>query len=51
MHLDDKTISISFSIGVSICPKHGKTVKELMSKADNAMYQAKEEGKNRIVYA
>ena len=51
IHIDNKDIQISFSIGVSICPKHGTTVKDLMSKADNAMYKAKEEGKNCIVYA
>jgi diguanylate cyclase (GGDEF)-like protein len=51
MHIDNKTISISFSVGVSICPKHGSTVKELMSVADNAMYVAKEKGKNQIHYA
>ena len=51
MKIDNKTIDISFSIGVAICPTHGVTVKELMSQADSAMYKAKEEGKNRIIYA
>jgi len=51
MHLDNTTISISFSIGVSVCPTHGKTVKDLMTQADNAMYSAKQKGKNQIHYA
>jgi diguanylate cyclase (GGDEF)-like protein len=51
MCIDNYTINISFSIGVSICPEHGTTVKELMTQADNAMYKAKELGKNQIYYA
>jgi diguanylate cyclase (GGDEF)-like protein len=51
MSISNHTINISFSIGVSICPIHGTTVKDLMSAADNAMYKAKELGKNCIYYA
>jgi diguanylate cyclase (GGDEF)-like protein len=42
---------LSFSIGVSFCPEHGIRVKDLMEKADQAMYQAKAKGKNQICYA
>ncbi len=45
------SIVISLSIGVSWCPTHGTTVKELMETADNAMYTAKKAGKNRYVIA
>jgi diguanylate cyclase (GGDEF)-like protein len=51
MFIDGHKINISFSIGVSFCPEHGTTVQELMNASDNAMYKAKEEGKNRFVYA
>jgi diguanylate cyclase (GGDEF)-like protein len=51
MSISNHTINVSFSIGVSICPIHGTTVKDLMSAADNAMYKAKELGKNCIYYA
>jgi diguanylate cyclase (GGDEF)-like protein len=51
MSINNHQINISFSIGVSICPTHGTTVKDLMSAADNAMYKAKELGKNCIYYA
>jgi diguanylate cyclase (GGDEF)-like protein len=51
MPIHNHNVNISFSIGVSMCPKHGTTVKDLMSTADNAMYKAKELGKNCIYYA
>jgi diguanylate cyclase (GGDEF)-like protein len=48
---ETENFRITFSIGVSFCPEHGMTVKELMEKADHAMYQAKEKGKNQVCYA
>ncbi len=44
----NETIHISLSIGVSIYPLHGKTHKTLIKNADIAMYQSKENGKNRV---
>lgn len=41
----------SFSIGVSIYPKDGKTMDELYAKADEALYKAKNLGKNRAAFA
>ena len=35
------------SIGISIYPNHGKSIKDLIKKADKAMYQAKYSGKNQ----
>jgi cyclic di-GMP phosphodiesterase Gmr len=35
----------SCSIGIAICPEHGKDVEELVRSADTAMYAAKEAGK------
>lgn len=37
------------SIGVAVYPDNGITVKELMTKADLAMYEAKYQGGNRVV--
>ncbi|ACN16937.1 GGDEF domain family protein [Desulforapulum autotrophicum HRM2] len=37
---------ISASIGMSIYPDHGNDIEVLLKKADNAMYLAKEAGKN-----
>ncbi len=43
----DSTISITASIGVSVYPDHGSDPDSLLRKADQAMYIAKNEGKNR----
>lgn len=43
--------SISVSIGVACFPEHGNTVAELIETADIAMYQAKAEGRDRVVLA
>jgi diguanylate cyclase (GGDEF)-like protein len=50
-HFEGVPLQVSLSVGVSICPDQGTTVKELMEKADNAMYQAKTNGKNQIAFA
>ncbi len=38
--------SVTASIGVALYPEHGDTVDSLLRHADQAMYQAKNEGKN-----
>jgi diguanylate cyclase (GGDEF)-like protein/PAS domain S-box-containing protein len=40
-------VSITCSVGVAMFPEHGVTAEELLSRADLAMYQAKEHGRNR----
>ncbi len=42
---------ITVSIGISIYPDLGETPGELMKKADQALYQAKENGRDRVVVA
>jgi len=42
---------VTVSIGVSAYPDHGATVEELVRAADQALYRAKEEGRDRIVVA
>lgn len=47
---DDKTVTISASIGVSKVPIDGKTFATLYEKADIALYQVKKKGKNNYRY-
>ena len=42
--------SVSASIGITVAPFDGKSVKELMVDADRAMYVAKAAGKNRFEF-
>ena len=44
-----KEISVTISIGVSCFDKNDKEPDELYRKADEALYQAKETGRNRVV--
>lgn len=44
--LNGKLITASVSIGISIYPNDGKTTRDLLRKADMAMYKAKRTGKN-----
>lgn len=53
VYMDDyNTIEVSGSVGVAIYPNDGSSYEQLMEKADDALYQAKERGKNSyIVYS
>ncbi|MEI7841393.1 MAG: diguanylate cyclase [Gallionellaceae bacterium] len=42
---------VGASIGAAIFPIHGKNSETILNAADNAMYQAKRAGKNRVVLA
>jgi len=46
---DGQAVTISASIGVSLYPTDGSSVKDLVAHADSALYQAKREGKNSWV--
>lgn len=49
---NQKTVHVSASIGVALYPKAKiKKIDELIELADAAMYQAKREGKGRVVFA
>ncbi|WP_146749759.1 putative bifunctional diguanylate cyclase/phosphodiesterase [Paraburkholderia bryophila] len=46
IEVDDKRISMTYSIGVALYPQHAKTPESLFTSADIAMYAAKRSGKN-----
>jgi len=43
-------VNISFSIGVTAFPQHGKTTDELLRNSDIALHEAKKIGKGQCVY-
>lgn len=48
-HINEHTIGIGASIGISLFPVNGATCGDLLQQADCAMYAAKARGKNRAV--
>ena len=48
--IDTKSLDISVSIGVSTYPKDGQVAETLMDKADTAMYEAKQRGRNNYQF-
>ncbi len=43
-------IAVSFSIGISICPDDATDEETMLNHADNAMYRAKEHGRNNYQF-
>ena len=43
--LNDTSVNISISIGISLWPDHGAKLDELLNRADHAMYEVKRNGK------
>jgi polar amino acid transport system substrate-binding protein len=48
--VDNKEVNVSISLGISIFPENGASLKELVCNADDAMYNAKRKGKNCYQY-
>ncbi|WP_456392182.1 putative bifunctional diguanylate cyclase/phosphodiesterase [Persephonella sp.] len=46
--MDGSVISVSASLGVVEFPTHGRTKEELLIVVDNALYRAKDMGKNKV---
>ena len=44
----ERHLQFSISIGVAVFPQHGRTMAELLGRADAAMHQAKVMGRNRV---
>ena len=42
-------MNITISMGVATCPRDATTVAELFELADQALYRAKEGGRDRVV--
>ncbi len=49
-HLDTDTVHVSASIGISLCPGDAQDGDTLMKNADQAMYAAKNQGRNRYSF-
>ena len=49
--LDGNEIKIGASVGIAMYPAHGDNSRDLIRKADNAMYKTKTLGKNGYTFA
>ena len=49
-YIDNHRVAVSLSIGAASCPRDGTNVEDLIHASDNAMYKAKKEGKNTVVF-
>jgi diguanylate cyclase (GGDEF)-like protein/PAS domain S-box-containing protein len=47
--IDGLDLAITTSIGVAVCPRDGSDLETLLKKADRALYQAKDRGRNRFL--
>jgi diguanylate cyclase (GGDEF)-like protein/PAS domain S-box-containing protein len=50
MYIDNHTLYVSGSIGISIYPNDGVEGRDLLKYSDTAMYKAKEEGRNNFQF-
>lgn len=50
LHVPDRDVSLTASVGISLFPAHGDSVGELLRHADAAMYVAKSRGRNDFVF-
>ncbi len=46
--VDGRALNTTVSIGVSLCPRDGTNMGELLRHSDTAMYQAKDRGRNNV---
>ena len=44
----DVSVAVSASVGVAVYPQSGVTVRDLLERADMALYKAKGQGKRRV---
>ena len=48
--IDDQTITVSASIGITVYPEHGDNVTDILCRADSAMYGAKKSNQDIMFY-
>jgi diguanylate cyclase (GGDEF)-like protein/PAS domain S-box-containing protein len=48
--IDDKSLDLNVSIGVSTFPTDGQDAESLLNRADNALYEAKQRGRNNYQF-
>ncbi len=48
--LDEQQAAITISIGCILYPEQAKDAREVLKYADKAMYQAKETGRDRVIF-
>jgi diguanylate cyclase (GGDEF)-like protein len=48
IHDDGRALAATISVGISTYPKHGDNGDVILSRADSALYQAKQDGRNRV---
>jgi diguanylate cyclase (GGDEF)-like protein len=46
-----ESVGIAISLGIAVFPQHGNNSESLIRSADAALYEAKEGGRNRVVFA
>lgn len=46
--IDDLVVQVSASVGISLCPEHGKSANDLLKNADLALYRAKQNGRAQV---
>ncbi|MGO9578707.1 MAG: PAS domain S-box protein [Desulfobaccales bacterium] len=51
MHRGQMLENVTVSLGVAMFPDHGATGRDVLRAADDAMYRAKSQGRNRVVVA
>lgn len=49
LNLTGVSLQITLSAGIAVYPVEGSTIEEVVQKADQAMYRAKTEGRNRVI--
>ncbi|WP_346914097.1 diguanylate cyclase domain-containing protein [uncultured Roseibium sp.] len=50
IHFDEQAFHVTCSMGIARCPENGTTSDDLLVRADNAMYQAKEYRPRRVLF-
>jgi diguanylate cyclase (GGDEF)-like protein len=48
---DEHLFRLTMSVGLAAWPQHGDSMDEILKAADDALYQAKRNGRNRVALA